>query len=255
MPRASRAAVAELHDLIAPRFSDARAEQECWWVVPESHITTGDGWAFTNYPFRKNLTLRGNNMAKLDGRFETEKSWVKWTTYDYLRLTLIQTAWGKAVIGAAVSFVSTVASYLVPSPLLIAGSIGGFIVSLGIFLWAWLQSRKESRLKPLIPDALHAIDQRIDIVWDQHFGTAKWGDDIMRPIEAFREDLKTRLRLMLTALDMVKTREEYALEEIAKITNDKDHPYHHPEDPFHEMALRRMIELKQAAYIKNGDSD
>jgi hypothetical protein len=187
-------------------------------------------------------------MAEHEERFEMEKWWVKWTAFDYIKLKILQTTWGKAVIGVLLSAISAVVTGFFHSPRLMAGSIGGVVISVGISLWSRLQSHLDSRLKPLVPDALKAIDQRIDIVWGKHFGSANLPEEIAHAIESFKDDLKIRVRLMLTSLDMVKTREEYALEEIAKITNDKDHPFNHPEDSFHDMALRRMIELKEMAY-------
>ena len=131
--------------------------------------------------------------------------------------------------------------WFVHQPLLVAGSVGGVIVGVGLFFWARIDARR-TYVKPLIPNALKLIDSRIDIEWAKYFGTKN---------QVQKEQLKLSIRRGLTFLNMVKTQQEYAKEEIAKITNDKDHPYNHPENPDHEMALRRMIELREMAYSRN----
>jgi hypothetical protein len=66
-------------------------------------------------------------------------------------------------------------------------------------------------LKPMVPNALEAIDQRIDIVWRKTYESDE--DE-----KEFKNNLKSSIRRMLLALDMVKTPQEYAKEEIQIIS-------------------------------------
>jgi hypothetical protein len=170
---------------------------------------------------------------------------VTWDSVEWAKDKVRNTTWGKAMLAAVVQAAIGFGAWFIHQWWLIYGCIGGVSSALVVALWAGITARR-AYARPLIPNALAFIDNRIDVEWRKSF------DD--QAID-HREDLKASIRRGLLALDMVKTPQEYAKEEIAKIMDDPAHPFHHPEDSFHEMGLRRVIELKEIAYLKSREQD